>query len=386
MACNPTRLELSNTDATSVQVTISPDPGDGATVTLEVPGLSINESDTTSGAVATYSIAARTEPTNGLWDGTVQVGSNAPADIVVQIVETSAAQTVGVTVSSSGVSYCAPTGGGGRATSLDGPVVFTAKNTSGGTITKGQVVYVSGVSGTVTTVGLADCNVAAQMPAFGLVNSASANNNAEVEIVTYGEITGMDTSSFSVGDVVYVSPTPGALRNTPPEGEAFLIQNMGKVVRSHATEGIIKVIGAGRTNATPNLNTDRMFLGNASNQAVATDLSSVGLTKFNQDLRDSYHMMIETPAVKTYTIDGRAVTDRTIGSYWAKTTSGTAVCELRNDGALVKSITANSTGTLATGIANTSVSQNDAITLVVTTVSSAVDLVVVVSFDDWGEI
>ena len=74
MACNPTRLELSNTDATSVQVTISPDPGDGATVTLEVPGLSINESDTTSGAVATYSIAARTEPTNGLWDGTVQVG------------------------------------------------------------------------------------------------------------------------------------------------------------------------------------------------------------------------------------------------------------------------------------------------------------------------
>lgn len=154
------------------------------------------------------------------------------------------------------------------ATSLDGPVIFTARNDSGGTMTKGQAVYVSGYSGDRTLVGLADCDVAAAMPAFGLVNSTTANNQADVEIVTYGEITGMDTSSFSPGDVVYVSATPGGLQNTPPAGESSLIQNMGKVIRDHATEGSIKVIGAGRTNATPNLNDGNIFVGNSSNQSA----------------------------------------------------------------------------------------------------------------------
>lgn len=115
MTCNPTRLELSNTDATTVDVTITTDPGDGIAVVLEVPGLSIIETQNTSGAAVSYSLAARTEDTNSLWDGTLQVGTNAPADIVVQIVETSAAQTVGVTISDTNVSYCAPSGGGGTA-------------------------------------------------------------------------------------------------------------------------------------------------------------------------------------------------------------------------------------------------------------------------------
>lgn len=109
MACNPTRIELSNTDATGVAVTISPDPGNGTTVVLTVPDLGIDESATTLGAAVLFALAARTEGTNSLWDGTLQVASNAPADVVVQIVETSAGQTVGVTVSDGAVSYCAPT-------------------------------------------------------------------------------------------------------------------------------------------------------------------------------------------------------------------------------------------------------------------------------------
>lgn len=118
MTCTPMRLELSNTDATTVDVTITADPGDGVAVVLEVPGLGINESQNTSGAAVSYTLAARTEGTNSLWDGTIQVGTNAPADIAVQIVETSAAQTVGVTVSDADVSYCAPTSGGGGGEAL----------------------------------------------------------------------------------------------------------------------------------------------------------------------------------------------------------------------------------------------------------------------------
>ena len=113
MACNPTRLELSNSATTTVQVTIATDPGDGTAVTLQVDELSIDQSQTTSSGVATFTIAAVSAANNSIWDATIQVGSNSIAAASVQVVETNVAQTVGVTVSDADVTYCAPTGGGG---------------------------------------------------------------------------------------------------------------------------------------------------------------------------------------------------------------------------------------------------------------------------------
>ena len=154
---------------------------------------------------------------------------------------------------------------------LNGAVRFAAK--ADVALTKGQVVYISGVSGEVATVGLADADNAATMPAFGLVFD-DANANASVDIVTFGSLLGLDTSGFSVGDIIYVSTTAGALTATPPTGESSQIQNIGKVQRSHAAAGIIKVGGAGRSNATPNLNDGKVFLGNGSNQSVSTTLDT----------------------------------------------------------------------------------------------------------------
>jgi hypothetical protein len=156
---------------------------------------------------------------------------------------------------------------------LNGPIRFTAKNDEGVAITQGQVVYIKGVSGDVPTVGLADANDSAKMPAFGLAYAA-ANNNASVEIVTFGSLadTKTDYAGWTLGDTLYVSTTAGALTNSAPTGESSLIQNVGKIQRVHATAGIIKVGGAGRSNATPNLNDGNVFIGNASNQAAARAL------------------------------------------------------------------------------------------------------------------
>ena len=154
---------------------------------------------------------------------------------------------------------------------IDGAVKFTAK--ADVALTKGQVVYISGVSGDVPTVDLADSDNASAMPAFGLVY-ANANQNASVEIITFGSLSGFDTSSFSVGDIVYVSTTAGSLTATAPAGESSQIQNIGTVQRSHASAGIIKVGGSGRSNATPNLNDGKIFIGNGSNQAVSSTLDS----------------------------------------------------------------------------------------------------------------
>ena len=168
----------------------------------------------------------------------------------------------------------------------DGALEFGAHNDSGVALSVGQVVYINGVSGNIPTVALARANSTSTMPAYGLVKTA-ANAGASVDIVTFGNIANVDTTtwSLSTGDTIYVSAaTAGALTSTPPSSETNLIQNIGRVVKAHASAGIIKVGGAGRSASTPNLDTDKIFLGDGSNQAVSTLLSAVNLSSFNQDL------------------------------------------------------------------------------------------------------
>jgi hypothetical protein len=154
-----------------------------------------------------------------------------------------------------------------------GPLIFNAKASEA--LTKGDVVYISGVSGQTPTVGKADADNSSKMPAFGLVQ-ADASLNTTCTIVTFGSFKEYDTSTpgWSLGDTLYVSTTAGSLTNTPPTGESSLIQNIGKVQRVDSTDGRIKVGGAGRTNATPNLNDGNIFIGNASNQAVSVALDT----------------------------------------------------------------------------------------------------------------
>ena len=166
---------------------------------------------------------------------------------------------------------------------VNGAIRFKAKNASGGQMTKGQVVTITGVSGTIPTVDLADANDSAKMPAFGLVY-ANANDQAEVQIVSFGNLENVNTGSFNVGDTLFVSTTAGELTATKPTGETSLLQNIGRVVRKDASAGVIIVGGAGRTAATPNLDQNKVFLGNASNQATPTALSSIALSSFNDDL------------------------------------------------------------------------------------------------------
>ena len=154
---------------------------------------------------------------------------------------------------------------------LQGSTEFAAQ--AGVALTKGDAVYISGLSGNTPIVSKADADDANKMPSFGLVK-ADANLNASVIITTFGTLSGLDTSSFSAGDTLYISTTAGALTATAPAGESSLIQNIGIVQRSHASAGSIKVGGAGRTNATPNLNSGKVFLGNGSNKAVSATLDS----------------------------------------------------------------------------------------------------------------
>ena len=154
-----------------------------------------------------------------------------------------------------------------------GPVIFKAQASEA--LSKGDVVYISGVSGQTPTVGKANASSSSTMPAFGLVQATTSSGNS-CTVVTFGTFIEYDTSTpgWSLGDTLYVSTTAGSLTNTPPTGESSLIQNIGKVQRVDSTDGRIKVGGAGRTNATPNLNDGNIFIGNSSNQAVTSSLTT----------------------------------------------------------------------------------------------------------------
>ena len=134
-------------------------------------------------------------------------------------------------------------------------IVFTVKNISGGNLTKGTVVHASPSatppSGNVIEVIKADNDVSGSMPAIGVLNETLANE-AEGDCVMMGSVSGIDTSAFSVGDELYVDSSPGAFTATKPTGTSNLIQKIGIVIKSHASNGLIEVFGAGRSNDVPN--------------------------------------------------------------------------------------------------------------------------------------
>ncbi len=154
---------------------------------------------------------------------------------------------------------------------LDGNVVFTAK--AGEALSKGDVVYVSGISGQTPVVSKADANSTGKHPAFGVADS-SVSNNQNLKVISQGQLKHIDTSAFNLGDTLYLSTTPGQLTNVPPTGEGTVIQNLGKVEREHASSGSILVSGAGRSAVTPNLNDGNIFIGDSNNKAVTASLSS----------------------------------------------------------------------------------------------------------------
>lgn len=170
---------------------------------------------------------------------------------------------------------------------LNGAVRFTAKNDEGAEITKGQAVYIKGISGNTPTVALAAADDPSKMPAFGLVH-ANANDQASVEIVTLGTLYTVNTLGCPVGESIYVATgsggTSGSLNPVAPTGSSQ-IQNIGMCMRQHNSAGSIKVGGAGRANATPNLDEGYIFVGNGTDQSVADNTiyvsSSVGRVGIN---------------------------------------------------------------------------------------------------------
>ena len=114
----------------------------------------------------------------------------------------------------------------------------TVINLTGSQINKGQVVYVTGSQGTRMTVALAigtSDSTSATILGVALTNIA---NNAGGFIATSGlEVTGISTSGYADGDVLWLSPTvAGGMTKTKPVAPNHLVM-IGYVVKGGSAGG-----------------------------------------------------------------------------------------------------------------------------------------------------
>ena len=127
------------------------------------------------------------------------------------------------------------------ATWVNGTLIREIRNTTGATLTKGTIVYISGATGnkpTVTKAIATGDETSAQT--FGFVQENIANN-ANGYVVIIGDLVGIDTSAYAEGAQLYLSSTvAGTFTDVKQYAPNHLVY-VGIVTRSHPTLGQIEV-------------------------------------------------------------------------------------------------------------------------------------------------
>ena len=122
-------------------------------------------------------------------------------------------------------------------TAATNSVILPVRNTTGATLTKGTAVYISGATGQISTVSKAlATSDATSAQTLGLI-TANISNNANGNVTLIGTITNIDTSAYTDGQQLYLSPTTaGTLTATKPYAPQHLVY-MAIVEHAHPSQG-----------------------------------------------------------------------------------------------------------------------------------------------------
>jgi hypothetical protein len=120
-------------------------------------------------------------------------------------------------------------------------VQIVVRNSTGSTLTKGQVVYLSGATGNRPNAVLAQANTEASSDKTIGVVVANIANNADGQVAVSGTLHDLNTNSFTAGDAVWLSATTaGAFTATPPSEPNHTVF-IGYIARAHPTQGRIVI-------------------------------------------------------------------------------------------------------------------------------------------------
>jgi hypothetical protein len=124
--------------------------------------------------------------------------------------------------------------------------VMLVENHSGNTIENGKVVYVSGTTGGSgkLRVALASASSINSETAFIIgVATQDIPSTGTGFVTTFGKVNGIPLpgAQFSQGDIAYLGDTPGELRNYKPSKPSHGYFQIGRVIRTHNSNGILFV-------------------------------------------------------------------------------------------------------------------------------------------------
>jgi len=147
-----------------------------------------------------------TSPISAAVSGT-QATISLTGTYVTSVVGTSPISATGTTAITVTIDQTALTAG--AATTSEALRTYV-KNSSGSTITKGQVVYVTGADGTNALIGLATASTEAGSSKTLGIAANTMTNNAFGYVIENGQISNVDTSAANAGDSVWLGNAPGS--------------------------------------------------------------------------------------------------------------------------------------------------------------------------------
>jgi hypothetical protein len=164
------------------------------------------------------------------------------------------------------------------------------RNSTGSTMAKGTVVYINGVSGNTPTVDRAIAT-SDSTSAFTLgMTAENINDGSTGWVTTFGELTGINLSSFTGGDTLYLSgATAGAFTNIPQSAPIHYVR-VGTVVKATADGAlVVNVLNGYELNELHNV----VISSLASGQIIQSGASSLW---YNRSLASAVNDFIVFPA------------------------------------------------------------------------------------------
>jgi hypothetical protein len=138
---------------------------------------------------------------------------------------------------------------GGNVVLQIGQEVLTPRaRATGSNIDNGNLVYVSGATGAVTEMSLAKADSGSTASGTIAMATEDITQNQQGYYTAFGLARDIDTSLYTEGDQLYLSPTTaGGFTDVAPTSPNYTVK-IGTVIRAHAIEGIILVNISNRTN------------------------------------------------------------------------------------------------------------------------------------------
>lgn len=221
--------------------------------------------------------------------GTTYDSANYTHRFTSSSVEFSSSLSVRNALTASGLRYPATDNGAKSFIQTDGAgnlslqyvqsVYETIRNMSGVPLSKGTPVYISGSTGDNGNAYIADASDVTKMPATYIVGEDLTPGQTGLALVQ-GKIEGVNTTGYPAGTEIYVAEG-GGWSDQRPSGSLSVVQKLGVVTKEgNGGQGIvINQLEA----ELPNLQTGRTWVGNGTNQPIATTTASLSSYIFTQD-------------------------------------------------------------------------------------------------------